>query len=45
MLPLIIVATIATVLIIALYVLLIRKHYWGPDGPPQKNDKKNSHSR
>lgn len=44
MLPLILVATISTLLIIALYVLLIRKHYWGPNGPP-KNDKKKSRSR
>jgi len=45
MLPLILVAGIATVLIIALYVLLIRKHYWGPDGPPKKYEKKDSRSR
>ena len=38
MLPLIIVSIIATVVAIGAYQLLIQKHYWGPKGPPKKND-------
>ncbi len=37
MLPLIIVTLVATILAIVLYVMLIRKHYWGPQGPPKKS--------
>jgi uncharacterized phage infection (PIP) family protein YhgE len=36
MLPIIIISIIAIAIVIALYQLLIQKHYWGPQGPPEK---------
>ena len=36
MLPLIVISVIAIVIVIAMYQLLIQKHYWGPQGPPEK---------
>jgi hypothetical protein len=36
MLPIIIILIIATAVVIGLYQLLIQKHYWGPNGPPEK---------
>jgi hypothetical protein len=38
MLPIIIILIIATVIIIGLYQLVIQKYYWGPKGPPRKNE-------
>ncbi len=38
MLPIIIVLIVATVVIIGLYQLIIQKYYWGPKGPPKKNE-------
>jgi len=40
MLPLIIVIVIAVAVAIGGYQLLIQKYYWGPNGPPKKNDHK-----
>lgn len=38
MLPIIIVLIIATAVIIGLYQLIIQKYYWGPKGPPDKDE-------
>ena len=38
MLPLIIVSIIAALVAIGAYQLLIHKYYWGPKGPPKKDD-------
>ena len=35
----IIVAVIATIVAIGAYQLLLQKYYWGPKGPPKKEDK------
>jgi hypothetical protein len=40
MLPIIIVSIIAAALAIGAYQLLIQKFYWGPKGPPSKDDEK-----
>jgi hypothetical protein len=40
MLPLLIVIIITIVVAIGSYQLLIQKYYWGPKGPPGKNDRK-----
>jgi hypothetical protein len=40
MLLFIIVAVIATIVVMGAYQLLIQKYYWGPKGPPKKNDHK-----
>lgn len=40
MLPLIIVSIIAAVVAIGAYQLLIQKFYWGPKGPPEKDDRR-----
>lgn len=40
MLPLIIVSIIAAVVAIGAYQLLIQKFYWGPKGPPKKDDQR-----
>lgn len=37
---LIIVSILVTVLFIGLYQLLIQKYYWGPKGPPKKEEQK-----
>jgi hypothetical protein len=37
MVLLIIVALIATIVVMGAYQLLIQKYYWGPKGPPKKN--------
>ena len=34
----IIVAIIATIVVMGAYQLLIQKYYWGPKGPPNKTD-------
>jgi hypothetical protein len=34
----IIVAIIATIIVMGAYQLLIQKYYWGPKGPPKKTD-------
>jgi hypothetical protein len=39
MLALIIVSVIATVVAIGAYQLLLQKYYWGPKGPPKKNNR------
>ena len=39
MLLFIIVAAIATIIVMGAYQLLIQKYYWGPKGPPKKTDK------
>jgi hypothetical protein len=36
MLLFIIVAVIATIVVMGTYQLLIQKYYWGPKGPPKK---------
>lgn len=45
MLPIIIVSIIAAVLAIGAYQLVIHKYYWGPKGPPKKNDGKKDSPR
>jgi hypothetical protein len=45
MLPLIIVIIIAVAVAIGGYQLLIQKYYWGPNGPPKKNDPKKGPSQ
>jgi hypothetical protein len=45
MLPLIIVIVIAVAVAIGGYQLLIQKYYWGPNGPPKKNDPKKDSSQ
>ena len=40
MLPVIIISIIAIAVVIALYQMLIQKHYWGPQGPPEKRKQK-----
>jgi hypothetical protein len=37
---LIVVSILVTLLVIGLYQLLIQKHYWGPKGPPNKDEQK-----
>jgi hypothetical protein len=44
-LPIIIVAIIATALAIGAYQLVIQKYYWGPKGPPKKNDRQKDSRR
>ncbi|HKQ54082.1 MAG TPA: hypothetical protein VJT74_17025 [Pyrinomonadaceae bacterium] len=39
MLALIIVSAISIAAVILLYQLLLQKYYWGPKGPPKKNDR------
>lgn len=39
MLLFIIVAVIATIIVMGAYQLLIQKYYWGPKGPPEKKAK------
>jgi len=38
MLPLIIVVVVSVLLAIGTYQLIIHKYYWGPKGPPKKNE-------
>jgi len=38
MLRFIIVAIIATIVVMGAYQLLIQKYYWGPNGPPKMTD-------
>jgi hypothetical protein len=38
MLLFIIVSVVAAVLAIGAYQLLLQKYYWGPKGPPEKNN-------
>jgi hypothetical protein len=45
MLPLIIVTVIAIAVAIGAYQLLIQKFYWGPNGPPKKNEQKKDASQ
>jgi hypothetical protein len=37
-LPIIIVSIIAAAIAIGAYQLVIQKYYWGPKGPPKKDD-------
>ena len=37
MLTLIVVAVVATIVVMGAYQLLIQKYYWGPKGPPKKD--------
>jgi hypothetical protein len=37
---LIVISILVLMLIIGLYQLLIQKYYWGPKGPPQKDEGK-----
>ena len=39
MLALIIVSAVSIAVVILLYQLLLQKYYWGPKGPPKKNDR------
>ena len=39
MLALIIVSAVSIAAVILLYQLLLQKYYWGPKGPPKKNDR------
>jgi hypothetical protein len=39
MLPIIIIVLIGTVVALGLYSLLLKKYYWGPKGPPKKNER------
>jgi hypothetical protein len=39
-LPIIIVSIIAAAIAIGAYQLVIQKYYWGPKGPPKKDDRK-----
>lgn len=45
MLLFIIVAVIATAVAIGAYQLLLQKYYWGPKGPPKKDDQDKSSPR
>jgi hypothetical protein len=45
MLPIIIISIIAAALAIGAYQLLIQKFYWGPKGPPSKDDEKKESRR
>jgi hypothetical protein len=45
MLPLIIVIVIAVAVAIGGYQLLIQKYYWGPNGPPKKDEQKKDSSQ
>jgi hypothetical protein len=45
MLPLIIVIVIAVAFAIGAYQLLIQKYYWGPNGPPKRDDNKKDAGR
>ena len=45
MLPLIIVIVIAVAVAIGGYQLLIQKYYWGPNGPPKKDEYKKDASQ
>jgi hypothetical protein len=38
MLLFIIISIIAALIAIGAYQLLLHKYYWGPQGPPKKND-------
>ena len=40
MLLFIIVAVLAAAIVMGAYQLLIQKYYWGPKGPPEKNEPK-----
>lgn len=42
MTPIIIIMTIAALVAMGAYQLLIDKYYWGPKGPPKKDDKRKS---
>lgn len=37
MLPIIIVVVIGTAVALGLYLLLLKKYYWGPQGSPKKS--------
>ena len=39
MLALIIVSAVSIAVVILLYQLLLQKYYWGPKGPPKKNER------
>lgn len=46
MLPLITVTIIAVAVAIILYVMMIKKYYWGPNGPPKASEQeKPSHQK
>ena len=45
MLPLIIVIAVAVAIAIGGYQLLIQKYYWGPNGPPKKNERNSDSSQ
>ena len=38
MLPIIIIVFIGTLVALGLYLLLLKKYYWGPQGPPKNNE-------
>ena len=42
MLPLILLSIVAVAIVIVLYQLVIQKYYWGPHGPPKKQDRNRS---
>ena len=44
MLTLVIVAVVATIVVMGAYQLLIQKYYWGPKGPPKKNEQEKDRS-
>ena len=39
MLPLIIISILAAVVAMIAYQYVIQKYYWGPKGPPKKNER------
>jgi hypothetical protein len=39
MLPLILLSLVSIAVVIVLYQLVIQKYYWGPQGPPKKQDR------
>ena len=39
MLALIIVSAVSIAVVILLYQLLLQKYYWGPKGPPKRDDR------
>jgi hypothetical protein len=38
MLPIIIISIVSAVVAIVAYQYVIQKYYWGPKGPPKKNE-------
>lgn len=39
MLPIIIIVVLGTAVALGLYLLLLKKYYWGPKGPPEKDER------